>query len=374
MFSRLTLRIPHRWVSRFRAQGRAGLLDRSSRPRRLPSVTPPELAGEVLRLRQAERLGPAALALRTGVSASTASRLIARAGLPRLFELDPVTGVVIRASRRTQLRYEHPRPGDLLHIDVKKLGRIPEGGGWRLDGYDTINHRTDRRVRIGFDYVHVAVDDHSRLAFAQILPDEKGGTCAAFLNAAALFFAGHGVEVRRVMTDNALNYRRSREFQSTLSALNAKHIRTKPHCPWRNGKAERSTGHCRRTGPTVTRSPPTRPATTHSPHGWSTTTTLAHTPPAAAAPDHPTDTNVMTEYSRRSPGYRSEKAAHPVFDAPMAVCRVRKHGSAERIARTRSAPRRLDGRSSMAGDSGRPVSGSVRRASAGTAVVDVLAT
>ncbi|MBF6468659.1 IS481 family transposase [Nocardia beijingensis] len=229
----------HRWVSRFRAQGRAGLLDRSSRPRRSPSVTPPELAGEVLRLRQAERLGPAALALRTGVSASTASRLIARADLPRSFELDPVTGVVIRASRRTQLRYEHPRPGDLLHIDVKKLGRIPEGGGWRLDGHDAINHRTDRRVRIGFDYVHVAVDDHSRLAFAQILPDEKGGTCAAFLNAAALFFAGHGVEVRRVMTNNALNYRRSREFQSTLSALNAKHVRTKPHCPWQNGKAER---------------------------------------------------------------------------------------------------------------------------------------
>lgn len=229
----------HRWVSRFRAEGRTGLLDRSSRPRRSPSATPPGLAQEVLRLRRIERLGPAALALRTGVSASTASRLIARAGLPRLFELDPVTGVVIRASRRTRLRYEHARPGDLVHIDVKKLGRIPDGGGWRLDGYDTINHRTGRRARLGFDYVHVAVDDHSRLAFAQVLPDEKDGTCAAFLNAAAAFFAGHGVEVRRVMTDNALNYRRSREFQSALATLNAKHVKTKPHCPWQNGKAER---------------------------------------------------------------------------------------------------------------------------------------
>jgi transposase InsO family protein len=156
-----------------------------------------------------------------------------------LHELDPVTGIRIRASRRTQLRYERDRPGDLVHIDVKKLGRIPDGGGWRMDGPTTIDHHASRPRRVGFDYIHVAVDDHSRLAFARVLPDEKGTTCAAFLTAAAEFFASHGIMIREVMTDNALNYRRSRDFQAALAALNATHVLTRPHSPWQNGKAER---------------------------------------------------------------------------------------------------------------------------------------
>src|SRR5690606_2517076 len=121
-------------------------------------------------------------------------------------------------------------PGDLVHIDVKKLGRIPEGGGWRVAGPDTIDHHgsRDRKVKLGFDYVHVAVDDHSRLAFAQILPDEKGTTCAAFLAAAAEFFARHGIPIREVMTDNAKNYTISAAFQAQLQALGAKHITTRP--------------------------------------------------------------------------------------------------------------------------------------------------
>lgn len=229
----------HRWVTRFRDSGSAGLQDRSSRPRRSPMATSAEIVEQLIAIRKAERSGPVELATRTGVSPSTASRVVARAGLPRLFELDPVTGVQIRASRRTQLRYEHDAPGDLIHIDVKKLGRIPDGGGWRLDGHDSIDHHSDRPRRVGFDYVHVAIDDHSRLAFAKILPDEKGATCASFLLDAAEFFTNHGITISRVMTDNALNYRRSRDFQTALASIGSRHVLTRPHSPWQNGKAER---------------------------------------------------------------------------------------------------------------------------------------
>lgn len=231
----------HRWISRFRRFGVGGLLDRSSRHRTHPATTPPATIARLLELRRTDRLGRDELAQRVGVSPSTASRIIARAGLPRLHELDPVTGIRIRASRRTQLRYEREQPGDLIHIDVKKLGRIPDGGGWRLNGPHTIDHNParNRSIKLGFDYVHVAIDDHSRLAFAQILPDETGPTCAAFLAEAGAFFADHGIPIRGVMTDNAWNYTHSRDFRAALSVLGAKHIRTRPHSPWQNGKAER---------------------------------------------------------------------------------------------------------------------------------------
>lgn len=231
----------HRWISRFHRFGPAGLLDRSSRHRTHPATTPPATAARLLELRQTERLGRDELARRVGVSPSTASRIVARAGLPRLHELDPVTGIRIRASRRTQLRYEREQAGDLIHIDVKKLGRIPDGGGWRVNGPDAIDHNPgrDRTTRLGFDYVHVAIDDHSRLAFARVLPDEKGPTCAAFLAEAAAFFAEHDIRIREVMTDNAWNYTHSRDFRAALDAIGASHIRTRPHSPWQNGKAER---------------------------------------------------------------------------------------------------------------------------------------
>lgn len=231
----------HRWISRFHRFGPAGLLDRSSRHRTHPATTPPATAARLLELRQTERLGRDELARRVGVSPSTASRIVARAGLPRLHELDPVTGIRIRASRRTQLRYEREQAGDLIHIDVKKLGRIPDGGGWRVNGPDAIDHNPgrDRTIRLGFDYVHVAIDDHSRLAFARVLPDEKGPTCAAFLAEAAAFFAEHDIRIREVMTDNAWNYTHSRDFRAALDTIGASHIRTRPHSPWQNGKAER---------------------------------------------------------------------------------------------------------------------------------------
>lgn len=231
----------HRWVTRFREHGIRALEDRSSRPHRSPTTTSPQLAAALIASREHDRLGRDELARRFAVSPSTASRLIVKAGLPALHELDPVTGTRIRQGRRTRLRYEREQPGDLIHIDVKKLGRIPDGGGWRLNGLGTIEHNIGRKrsVRLGFDYVHVAVDDHSRLAFAQVLPDEKGETCAAFLNNAAAFFTGHGIRIRQVMTDNAMNYRNSAAFRSVMESLAATHVLTRPYSPWQNGKAER---------------------------------------------------------------------------------------------------------------------------------------
>ncbi|AWF97132.1 transposase [Clavibacter michiganensis subsp. insidiosus] len=150
--------------------------------------------------------------------------------------LDPVTGAVIRASRSTANRYEHEHPGDLIHVDVKKLGRIPDGGGWRA-------HGRSEQVRgrgIGFDYVHAVVDDHTRLAYAEIHPDEKGVTAAGFLTRAAAYFAEHGItRIERVLTDNAFAYRHSAAFQNAVTQLGARQKFIRPHCPWQNGKVER---------------------------------------------------------------------------------------------------------------------------------------
>ena len=229
----------HRWVSRYRTHGREGLEDRSSRPKSCPHATSAKIVEDVLSRRAKYREGPVDLAHRCGVSARTVSRILARAGMPRLWDLDPVTGSRIRASRATDRRYERNAPGDLIHIDVKKLGRIPEGGGWRADPKQSALNHAAGHQRVGFDYVHVAVDDHSRLAFVEIHPDEKGPTCAGFLTRAAAFMAAHGAPVRRVMTDNAFAYRLSKDFQDVLTGLNARHILIKPHHPWQNGKAER---------------------------------------------------------------------------------------------------------------------------------------
>jgi transposase InsO family protein len=229
----------HRWLSRYRAHGWEGLEDRSSRPKSCPHATPADVVADVLAKRVEHREGPAGLALRCGVSARSVSRILTRAGMPRLWDLDPVSGARIRASRATDRRYERDAPGDMIHIDVKKLGRIPGSGGWRADPKQCARNHASGSERVGFDYVHVAVDDHSRLAFVEIHPDEKGPTCAGFLTRAAAFMASHGAPVQRVMTDNAFAYRLSKDFQTVLTDLNAKHILIKPHHPWQNGKAER---------------------------------------------------------------------------------------------------------------------------------------
>jgi transposase InsO family protein len=226
----------HRWVRRYRAEGTAGLVDRSSRPRRTPTRTSPAREQAVLDARARLRFGPARLSAETGVPPRTISRILARHQVPKLAWCDPITGALIRASRSTQNRYEHARPGDLVHIDVKKLGRIPDGGGWRVHG-----RKEEVRGRgIGFDYVHAAVDDHTRLAYAEVHPDEKGATAAGFLTRAAAHFARHGItQIERVITDNAFAYRRSTAFTTAVTDLGARQKFIKPHCPWQNGKVER---------------------------------------------------------------------------------------------------------------------------------------
>lgn len=225
----------HRWVRRFDAEGWAGLADRSSRPRRVANRTPAAAEAAVLACRDSARAGRDEIARRTGVPARTVSRILARHGRPPISALDPVTGTVIRARRATTLRYERDHPGDLVHVDVKKLGRIPDGGGWRAHGRGA----AARGRGIGFDYVHAAVDDRTRLAYAEILPDEQGTTSAAFLLRAADWFAGHGISIRQVITDNAFAYRRSTAFAGAVAAIGARHLFIKPHCPWQNGKVER---------------------------------------------------------------------------------------------------------------------------------------
>jgi transposase InsO family protein len=225
----------HRWVARYDRDGEAGLADRSSRPHHSPTRTPARIEQRVLAARERLRCGPAGLAHRTGVPAATCGRILRRHGVARLADCDPLTGQVIRATRRSARRYERDRPGELVHVDVKKIGRIPDGGGWRA-------HGRSEQVRgrgIGYDYVHAAVDDHSRLAYAEILSDEKGSTAAAFLTRAGAWFAAHGITIERVLTDNAFAYRHSRAFGRAVADLGAVQRFIKPHCPWTNGKVER---------------------------------------------------------------------------------------------------------------------------------------
>ena len=230
----------YRWVRRYAAGGLAGLADRSSRPRRMPRRTAPAVEARVVAARRGLRRGPAFIAQATGVPPRTVSRILRRAGEPRLADCDPLTGQVIRASKATAVRYERDRPGELVHVDVKKLGRIPDGGGWRARGRPGAKTWAARTARIGFDYVHAAIDDCSRLAYAEILPDEKGTTAAAFLARAAAHFAAAGIPaIERVMTDNAFAYRHSTAFRDVVTALGARQKFIRPHCPWQNGKAER---------------------------------------------------------------------------------------------------------------------------------------
>jgi transposase InsO family protein len=227
-----------RWIDRYRAEGEAGLTDRSSRPHRVANATPEETVAAVIALRKTERLGRDELAARTGVPARTVSRIIARAGLPRLAELDPMTGERVRASKTTAVRYERERPGELVHMDVKKLGRIPEGGGWKALGRARREETYNRVQRVGYDYVHSLVDDHSRLAYSEVLSDEKGATCAGFLDRAIDYFAEHGIpRIERLITDNAWAYRFS--LREICAARGIRQVFIRPHCPWQNGKVER---------------------------------------------------------------------------------------------------------------------------------------
>ncbi len=230
----------HRWLARFDAEGDAGLADRSSRPHRSPSKTPVSVEAAVVEARRELRVGPDRLADELGVPARTISRILRRHQVPYLHECDPLTGEVIRSSKHTAVRYERDTPGELIHVDVKKIGRIPDGGGWKAWGRHIGKTSQQKKARIGYDYIHSAVDDHTRLAYSEIHPNEQGATAAGFLTRASEFFASVGIEqITEVMTDNHWSYTKSTAFTQALEAIGARHITIRPHCPWQNGKVER---------------------------------------------------------------------------------------------------------------------------------------
>ncbi len=231
----------YKWLRRYAEGGDAALADRSSRPIRMPNRTSHRVEQKVLATRQRRKRGAVVLAAELELNPSTVGRILARHQVPHLSAIDPITGEVVRSSRRSPNRYEYPTPGAGVHVDVKKLGAIPPGGGWRLDGRDaavSVAHR-HKKTKIGYDYVHTAIDDYTRLAYSEVLPDEKDPTCAGFLHRALAWFAAHSVRVRRLLTDNALVYRHGTDWGWVCSAWQLKRRFSKPGCPWTNGKAER---------------------------------------------------------------------------------------------------------------------------------------
>jgi transposase InsO family protein len=225
-----------KWVRRYRAEGEAGLLDRSSAPHRVHNVTPPGRVEAIAALRRVRLTGPE-IAETLGMATSTVSAVLGRIGLGRLSRLEPAEPV---------RRYERARPGELIHIDVKKLGRIgPHGAGHRVLGRDWAKEGVRRvdaagvpRSRTGWERVHVCVDDATRLAYVEVLSDEKATTAIGFLRRAIAFYRSHGITVERVMTDNGSAYV-STAHALACRALGIRHIRTRPRRPQTNGKAER---------------------------------------------------------------------------------------------------------------------------------------
>ena len=230
----------HRWVARYDAEGLAGLEDRSSRPHSTPTRTSPELEGHVLAVRSELRQGQDRIGPAVGVPARTVSRILRRHHVPRLCDCDPLTGEVIRASKTTARRYERERPGELVHMDVKKIGRIPDGGGWRAHGREIGRTNAQRKNGLGYDFVHSLVDDHTRLAYSEVLADEKAATCAGFFARAVDAFKKHGIlRIEELITDNHWSYIHSNALAAHLAELGIKHRKIRPHCPWQNGKVER---------------------------------------------------------------------------------------------------------------------------------------
>jgi transposase InsO family protein len=213
-----------KWLARHRAEGPAGLADRSSRPHKLRKPTPAAVAEQIVELRR-QRITGKQIAVTLGVSSATVSRILKSAGLSRLRDLEPAEPV---------RRYEREHPGELIHIDIKKLGRF-ERVGHRITGD---RHGQSNSRGVGWEFVHVCIDDASRVAFSQILPDEKKESAVAFLLAAIAYYQSLGITVARVMTDNGSCYK-SHAFRETCKALRLRHIRTKPYTPKTNGKAER---------------------------------------------------------------------------------------------------------------------------------------
>jgi transposase InsO family protein len=230
-----------RWADRYAAMGRDGMADRSSRPQHSPTKTRPDLVRKVVHLRWKKRLGPVGIGARLGMPASTVHAVLTRCRLNRLHHVDVRTGEPVR-------RYEHEKPGDLIHVDVKKIGNIPNGGGWRYVGREQggKNRRTTpgttrnrhHHELLGTAFVHTVIDDHSRVAYAEIHSDEKAETAVGVLKRAVSWFADRGVTVERVLSDNGSAYK-SRLWRDTCAELGIKVKKTRPYRPQTNGKIER---------------------------------------------------------------------------------------------------------------------------------------
>jgi transposase InsO family protein len=229
----VSVRCARKWVGRYRLEGESGLRDRSSRPRRVANATPIERVETIAKLRRL-RFTAAEIAETLGMALSTVSGILTRTGMGRLGRL----------GLEQPIRYERSRPGELVHIDIKKLARIKGGAGWRVRGGTKHYNATytdqagRRRNTVGYEYVHVAVDDYSRLAYAEVLPDEKASSAIAFLRRAVTFYRRHGVQVEQILTDNGSAYR-ALMHAVACRQLGLRHLRTRPYRPQTNGKAER---------------------------------------------------------------------------------------------------------------------------------------
>jgi transposase InsO family protein len=230
-----------RWVDRYRLFGEAGMADASSRPHHSPNKTPQPVVRKIVHLRWKQRLGPVEIAAQVGVAPSTVHKVLVRCRINRLTHVDRVTGEPIR-------RYEHDHPGSLIHVDVKKLGNVPDGGGWRFVGRQqgrrnrfatpgTMKNKW-RNPKLGYAYIHTVLDDHSRVAYAEIHDDESKETAASVLRNAVSWYADRGVTVERVLSDNGSCYR-SHLWRDTCTKLGLVHKRTRPYRPQTNGKLER---------------------------------------------------------------------------------------------------------------------------------------
>jgi len=230
---RISRQTAHKWWRRYQQAGRAGLEDRSSRPRRCPTKTPAKVERRVVELRRRHQLSSARLAERAGVPASTLHQIWARHGVSRLSDLERRAGRVVR-------RIETTHPGELVHVDVKKQAKIPPGGGWRVNGVRAKNRRNGQagRPRLGYAYIHSAIDAHSRLAYSEVHADEKATTAIGFWRRARSFFESYGITVERVLSDNGSCYR-SAAWGAELVKAAISHTRTKPYTPRTNGKVER---------------------------------------------------------------------------------------------------------------------------------------
>ncbi len=219
-----------KWWKRWLAEGDAGLVDRSSRPLRSPTRTSKRVEERVCGLRRQKKWGPRMISMHTGVPASTVHKILVRHGLNRLAWMDRPTGRVIR-------RYERDHPGELIHLDVKKVGKIPPGGGWKVRGRGYPGEQAKKR-RVGYTYLHAAVDDHSRVAYVEAHDDETAATLVGFWGRAQDWFWSKGMIIDEVMSDNGSNFR-SRIFAQALATRAIRHIRTRPYQPQANGKVER---------------------------------------------------------------------------------------------------------------------------------------